>query len=188
MSNPLYDLNTNIQNFGSCKKYIWTAKLIKTKCLMKPQKLLAIVGHVISWNIYIFLIFIFYLIDVTIYMFSRSCWQSRSNSTISSNYGDRKHKNWEFPRYCCQNKFKVDKCNHWKKMYFTNSNYFAIPDKSFTIPLILVSTVFILILLILVIFSNIQQHRYVYFIQLIFTVIHMLIYILFPDVLDNIVR
>lgn len=135
MSNPLYDLNTNIQNFGSCKKYIWTAKLIKTKCLMKPQKLLAIVGHVISWNIYIFLIFIFYLIDVTIYMFSRSCWQSRSNSTISSNYGDRKHKNWKFPRYCCQNKFKVDKMQSLKENVFYKFKLFCHSRQIFHYPL-----------------------------------------------------
>lgn len=50
------------------------------------------------------------------------------------------------------------------------------------LPLIWVSTVLILMLLILVIYSIIQQRRYVYFIQLIFSVIHSLVHISFPIV------
>lgn len=122
------------------------------------------------------------------YMFSRRCWQSHSNPKISSKYGDRKHKYWGFPRYCCQHMFTVDTMDSSKKLYLTDYFFLLISDKYSTIPLIWVSTVLILMLLILVIYSIIQQHRYVYFIQLIFSVLHSLVHIFFRKVLDNIVR
>lgn len=87
----------------------------------------------------------------------------------------------------------VNICLQWtqwihQKTVFNRLFFFLISDKYSTIPLIWISTVLILMLMILVIYSIIQQHRYVYFIQLIFSVLHSLVHIFFRKVLDNIVR
>lgn len=154
--------------------------------MLDKKKYLAIVPKVMSWKFYwgITFFFIFFIqLMWQFYMFSRRCWWSHSNPTILSKYGDRKHKYWGFPRYCCQNMFTVilwTQCIH-HKLYLTDY-FFLISDKSSTIPLIWVSAVLILMLLILVIYSIIQQRRYVYFIQLIFYVIHSLVHIFFPIV------